>query len=179
MNFITQIDFTILDFLHEKLSCAFLDYFFRFFTLLGNGGIVWFIAAAILLCSKKYRRGGIVMLCALALGFLTGNLIFKPLVARARPCWINDSVTLLISVPRDYSFPSGHTLSSVICCTVLMKLNRKFTFFALPLAVLIAFSRLYLYVHFPSDVLFSVGYGILIGILVFKLSKKYFPEINH
>lgn len=178
MNFITQIDFTILNFLHEKLSCAFLDYFFRFFTMLGNGGIVWFVVGAILLCTKKYRRGGLLMLCALAFGFLTGNLILKPLVARARPCWINEAVTLIVSVPKDYSFPSGHTLSSVICCTVLTNVNRKFAFFAVPLTFLIAFSRLYLYVHFPSDVLFSVLYGVPVGVAAVKLGKKYFPEFD-
>lgn len=179
MNFITQIDFAILNFLHEKLSCGFLDGVFLFFTRLGNAGIVWFLIAAVLLCTKKYRRGGIVMLCALAFGFLTGNLILKPLVARPRPCWINETVALLISVPHDYSFPSGHTLSSVICCTVLILVKRKFAVFALPLAFFIAFSRLYLYVHFPTDVLFGVIYGIVIGFAAFKSAKRYLPGFDY
>ena len=176
MDFITEIDFSILNFLHEHLSCAFCDTFFRFLTFLGDGGIIWFIIGAVLICTKKYRKGGIVMLCAMALGFLTGNLILKNLIARHRPCWINTDIVLLIKNPTDYSFPSGHTFSSVICCTVLMKTKRTFTSFALPLAILISFSRLYLYVHFPTDILASVAYGILVANITWFLAHKYIQE---
>lgn len=180
MNFLTEIEFKILDFLHQNLSCTFFDYFFEFFTVLGDAGIIWFIIGAVLIFTTKYRKGGIVMLCAMALGFLTGNLMIKPLIARYRPCWINDAVQLIIEIPTDFSFPSGHTLSSVICCTVLGKVNRKFLIFALPLTCLIAFSRLYLYVHFPTDVLFSVAYGFLVANLTWYLAKRFFhyPAID-
>ena len=84
---------------------------------------------------------------------LVGNVCLKNLIARPRPCWLDSSVRLLIADPTDYSFPSGHTLSSVIGATILTKTDRRFGDAAIPLAALIAFSRLYLYVHFPSDVL--------------------------
>ena len=135
---------------------------------------MWIITGLILICTKKYRRCGAVMLCALAFGFITGNLILKPLIARPRPCWINDTVKILIDIPHDYSFPSGHTLSSVICCTVLGLHVRKFLIAALPVTILIAFSRLYLYVHFPSDVIFAALYGLFIGISAYKISEKHF-----
>ena len=100
------------------------------------------LAAAALLITKKYRRYGVLLLVALALGVLTGNLTLKPLIARPRPCWVDESVRLLIPNPTDYSFPSGHTLSSVIGATVLTKANAKFGLAAIPLAALIAFSAL-------------------------------------
>lgn len=153
------------------MSCGFLDRLFCFFTALGDGGFIWFVTGGALICTKKYRKGGVVMLCAMALGFITGNLIFKNLIARPRPCWINEDIVLLIKNPADYSFPSGHTLSSVICCTVLMRIKRTLGAFYLPIAVLIAFSRLYLYLHFPTDVLFSIAYGIFVGNITWHFSK--------
>lgn len=134
-------------------------------TLLGNGGAIWLVAAFAMLITKKYRKYGAFMLAGLALGVLAGNLIMKPLIARPRPCWIDESVALLITNPTDYSFPSGHTLSSVIGATVLTKANPRFGLAAVPLAALIAFSRLYLYVHYPSDILGAAVLGIAIGLL--------------
>ena len=110
------------------------------------------------------------MFAALAAGVLIGNVCLKNLVARPRPCWL-ENVPMLIANPTDYSFPSGHTLSSVIGAAVLTKVNRKFGFAAIPLAALIAFSRLYLYVHFPSDVLASVVLGTAIGITAVSVAK--------
>ena len=176
---ITEIDFYILNFIRNTLSCEALDNFFVFFTRLGDGGIVWILTGLILICTKQYRRCGIVMLCALTVGFITGNLIIKPIVARQRPCWLNDTVNLLISVPRDYSFPSGHTVSSVICCNTLRLYDRRFLVFALPLTLFIAFSRLYLYVHFPTDILCAALYGIAVSTLVFKISEKHFNGFHN
>lgn len=116
-----------------------------------------------LICTKKYRRQGILLLCGLAAGVLVGNVFLKNFVARPRPCWLDSSVRLLIANPTDYSFPSGRTLSSVIGATILTKTDRRFGYAAIPLAALIAFSRLYLYVHFPSDVLAAAVLGVLIG----------------
>lgn len=132
-------------------------------TLLGNGGMIWLLASGVLICTKKYRRQGILLLCGLAAGVLVGNVFLKNFVARPRPCWLDSSVRLLIANPTDYSFPSGHTLSSVIGATILTKTDRRFGYAAIPLAALIAFSRLYLYVHFPSDVLAAAVLGVLIG----------------
>ena len=75
---------------------------------------------------------------------------------------------MLVKVPTDYSFPSGHTLSSVIGATILTQADRRFGWAAIPLAALIAFSRLYLYVHFPSDILGAAVLGVVIGVLTFR-----------
>ena len=121
--------------------------------------------------SKKYRKYGIAMFAALAVGVLVGNVCLKNLIARSRPCWL-EQVPLLIANPSDYSFPSGHTLASVIGAFMLTAANRKFGAAAIPLAALIGFSRLYLYVHFPSDVLASVVLGTAIGMATTYIMKK-------
>ncbi len=108
------------------------------------------------------------LLACLAIGVLAGNVCLKNLIARPRPCWLDDSVFMLISVPADYSFPSGHTLASAIGATVLTKTNRKFGWAAIPAAIIIAFSRLYLFVHFPSDILAGAVLGIAIGEAVYR-----------
>ena len=86
---------------------------------------------------------------------------------------LDSSVQLLIAAPTDYSFPSGHTLSSVIGATILAKTDRRFGYAAIPLAALIAFSRLYLYVHFPSDVLAAAVLGVMIGELAFYADRRW------
>lgn len=126
-----------------------------------------------MLCTKKYRRQGVILLAGLGAGVLVGNVCLKNLIARPRPCWLDDSVKLLIPVPTDYSFPSGHTLSSVIGATVLTKTNRRFGWAAIPLAAIIAFSRLYLFVHYPSNILAGAVLGAAIGLAVYRVGMRY------
>lgn len=163
---ITQLDFSVLYWIQEHLRCGVLDFLMPKITFLGNAGLIWLFTAAVLLLLPKYRRVGIYLLAGLAASVLVGNVALKHLVARPRPCWLDETVKLLISVPTDYSFPSGHTLASVISATVLARADRRFGAAAIPLAALIAVSRLYLFVHFPTDVLTSVVLGIAIGLTV-------------
>lgn len=166
-----NLDWSILHWIQSALSGSVLDFLMPKITLLGNGGAIWIVAAIGLLCTKKYRRQGVLLLAGLIAGVLVGNVCLKNLIARPRPCWLDSSVQLLIANPTDYSFPSGHTLSSVIGATVLTKTNRRFGYAAIPLAALIAFSRLYLYVHFPSDVLAAAVLGVVLGELVWRGGK--------
>lgn len=159
---IQSIDWSILYWIRDTMHNGVLDFLMPKITALGNVGAIWIIAAGAMTVSKKYRKFGVALFVALLLGALIANVWLKPFVARPRPCWL-DPVTLLIANPKDYSFPSGHTLASVIGAFILTAANRKFGYFAIPLAVLIAFSRLYLFVHFPSDVLTSVCLGLLIS----------------
>ena len=170
-SWMQNIDWAILHGIRNTLQCNVLDFIMPKITALGNGGVIWLAAAAAMLVSKKYRKYGITLLGALLTGVLVGNVALKHLVARSRPCWL-EVVPLLIANPADYSFPSGHTLSSVIGAAVLTKANHKFGFAAIPLAALIAFSRLYLYVHFPSDVLASVAIGVVIGLAAVAVMKR-------
>ena len=172
-----NFDWTILHWIQNTLVCPAMDFLMPKITLLGNGGAVWILAAVDLLATKKYRKYGAFLLAGLAIGVLIGNLTLKPLVARPRPCWLDESVQLLIANPTDYSFPSGHTLSSVIGATVLTKANRKFGLAAIPLAALIAFSRLYLYVHFPTDILAAAVLGVGIGLVTCTIGDKLWTAL--
>ena len=163
-----NLDWSILHWLHDTMTCPMLDFLMPKITALGNGGAVWLTAAGGLLCTKKYRKQGILLLGGLAVGVLVGNVFLKNVIARPRPCWLDQSARMLVKVPTDYSFPSGHTLSSVIGATILTQANHRFGWAAIPLAALIAFSRLYLYVHFPSDILGAAVLGVAIGVLTFR-----------
>ena len=166
-----SIDWSILH-LIRATACPLLDFLMPKITALGNGGAVWLLAAGGLICTKKYRRQGFLLLGGLAAGVLIGNVFLKNFIARPRPCWLDTSVPLLIDRPTDFSFPSGHTLSSVIGATILTGTDRRFGSIAIPLAVLIAFSRLYLYVHFPSDILGATVLGLCIGLSALHRSRN-------
>ena len=168
-----SLDFYILD-LIQNLKCPFLDFIIPRVTALGNGGMTWILMSLIMCINKKYRKTGITVLAALLAGFIICNIIIKPLAARPRPCWIDTSVPILINVPSDYSFPSGHTLSSFIAAFILLFSGNRFRYAAVVLASLIAFSRLYLYVHFPSDVLGGIFLAALIAYVVLGVSNKKF-----
>ena len=158
-------ELNILDFIQENLRCGFLDWFFSTITRLADSGIFWILLAVTLLLFKKTRKTGLMMGVALLFGLVVGNMTLKPLIARIRPYDLNPSVTLLIDKLHDYSFPSGHTLSSFEGATVLMIRDKRFGIPAIILAALIALSRLYLYVHYPTDVLAGAILGAAFGFL--------------
>lgn len=168
----TALDFVILDSIKKFFTCPFLNSFMPFVSFLGNSGAIWILSGIILIFFPKYRKNGWFVLLSLLAGFIICNLTLKPLVARPRPCWIRPDVPLLISIPHDFSFPSGHTVSSFAAAESLRYANRKLGVLAYILAVLIAFSRLYLYVHFPSDVIVGAIIGFLCGHFVPRLLSK-------
>lgn len=162
ITFIQNIDNIILNFIDTMFHSPFMDNLMPIVTKLGDKGFIWIFIAILLMITKKYRITGIIMLSSLGVSALIGNLILKPLIARERPFFMNIDYKLLISKPHDFSFPSGHTMSSFTASTVLFIRHRKIGIGALFLAALIAFSRLYLYVHYPSDILA----GLLMGVAV-------------
>lgn len=178
MSIITDIDFKILDFIHAHLYCGFLNFLMPKITFLGNGGLIWILTALIMIFFRKYRKTGIMVGVGLLEGAMIGNVLLKNLIARERPCWINETVNMLISIPQDYSFPSGHTLSSFIAATIIMHHYKRLGTAAYVLASMIAFSRLYIYVHFPSDVLAGILIGIIIGIVSNVVSDKTFSSVE-
>ena len=165
-------DQTLLYWIHDNLSCGLLDLLMPKLTMLGDGGAVWLLAAGGMLCTRKYRRQGLILLAALAAGVLVGNVCLKNLIARPRPCWLDNSVRLLVSSPTDYSFPSGHTLSSAIGAAVLTKTDRRLGWAAIPIAAVIAFSRLYLFVYYPSDILADAVLGAAIGLAAYRIGTR-------
>lgn len=169
------MEFQILDFL-QTIHNPVLDKIMVFFTSLGNAGILWLILAIVFLCIKKYRQCGAAMLVSLGLGLIVGNVILKNVIARERPCWINDTVQMLIAVPKDYSFPSGHTLASFGAATAIFCSRRRLGIAAGAVAAVIAFSRMYLYVHFPTDILAGLILGIAFGAAAHFLVRRFWPE---
>lgn len=164
MNFITQADFAVLDWIAANLWCPFLDFLMPLITTLGDHGIFWIAVALLLLIFPKTRKTGAMMGVAMVLGLLVGNVTLKPLVGRIRPYDIKPVADLLVEKLSDFSFPSGHTLVCFEAATVLMIRARKpWGIAALVAAFLVAFSRLYLYVHYPTDVLAGMLLGTLFG----------------
>ena len=170
---IRKFDFTILDAIQENLRSSFMDELMPKITLLGDKGIFFILVAVAMLFFKPYRQCGISCLTGLMCGVIIGNLIVKNIVRRSRPCWINDTINMLIEIPKDYSFPSGHTLSSFIAATVIMHYDKRLGIPALVIACAIAFSRMYLYVHFPTDIFSGIVLGIAIGCGVVYFLDRY------
>lgn len=167
-----NLDWIILNGIQDLFKCDFMDFIMPKITALGNAGIIWIIIGASLLITKKYRKVGLLVLIGLLLGLLFGNIILKNLVARQRPCWIYSDFKLLIPNPKDFSFPSGHTQASVIAATILTMYKKKWGVVVIPLAAVIAFSRMYLYVHFPSDILGGVVMGVVIGNCTYAIGRR-------
>lgn len=172
-------DWSILYFIQDHIRSPFGDWLMPKITHLGDAGLIWIILAIALIITKKYRTHGLVMLIALGIGVLIGNVALKNIVSRPRPSWLDQSIPLLIANPTDYSFPSGHALASVIGATSLIFANRKFAWFAVPLAFLIAFSRLYLFVHFPTDIIASTLLGIIIACLAMVYLYKPVDKLSN
>ena len=150
------------------------------FTLTASGGVIWIVICLFMISNKKYRKAGILAMIGMVLGLIIGNGILKNIVMRTRPYEFRN-ITLLIKKPWDYSFPSGHTLASFISAFIISFYHRKLSFLVYPLAIAIAFSRMYLYVHFPSDILASIVLAFLICLFVVKKVSpwydKYYPRI--
>ena len=141
------------------------DRLMRTVTRMGDAGGFWIALSAGCVKSDKYRKSGLSMAIALLFSFIFSNTIIKNAVDRARPFWKDKSFNVKIREPRDYSFPSGHTSASIGSAVALFLNRKKEGTAALVLAAQIAFSRLYLYVHFPTDVLAGIGIGIICGLL--------------
>ena len=145
-------------------------------TMFGDDGIFWIACAAILLLIPSQRRNGLAMGIALAMGLVVCNMILKPVVQRIRPYDFQAlhgvHIQLLISGLSDFSFPSGHTIASFEAAVALLRGNKKLGIPALILAFAVAFSRLYLYVHYPSDVAFSMVLGTLFALFAYWLAGK-------
>ena len=164
----------ILNFIQNNLRCGFLDILMPMITALGNGGVFYIILALILLIFKKTRKVGCYLALALIFGLIAGNLILKNVVARTRPYDLPEllPVDLLINKPRDFAFPSGHTLVACEGAVVMWFYSRRAGITATVLGALIAFSRLYLYVHYPTDILGGIILGIITSLCaVFTVNK--------
>ena len=164
-----SFDLPILDWIQANLKNGVMDILMPIITYFGEDGIGWIAWAVLLLFFKKHRKTGLGMAFALALGFVICNLTLKPMIGRIRPydlqAEMGITIKLLVEGLHDYSFPSGHTIASIEAAMVILLNNRKMGIPAMILALLIAFSRLYLYVHYPTDVIASLILGVVIALI--------------
>ncbi len=173
---ITSIDHVILLWIETHLRFDFVTPFWKLMTMFGEGGIFWIVLCLILIAIKKTRKIGIMMALALICNALLVNVCIKNLVARVRPYDQFSDLTRLIEAQKDFSFPSGHT-SACFACTLGMYLGlekgmKKYSIPFWILSCLVGFSRLYLGVHFPSDVLGGAIVGMIGAIIAYVILKK-------
>ena len=179
-----SFDLPILEWIQDKLQCGFLDFIMPIITVFGDAGIFWIVWAAILVLIPKTRRIGLGMLFALIMGLVVCNMILKPGVGRIRPydfqierlgktmADLLEGGKLLVETPHDFSFPSGHTIASFEASVVLLMNSKKMGIPAIILAVLVSFSRMYLYVHYPTDVIASVILGSVFAVIGNLIAQK-------
>ena len=161
MSSLLALDGNILLFLQEYMRAEVWTPVWIMITSLGNGGMIWIAVSILLLISRRTRAIGMAAMLSMGICFLCANVFLKNVIARPRPYEVIEGLTALIPYPTDYSFPSGHTTASFACALILLRLlPRKYGIPALILAILIAFSRLYVGVHYPTDV---VG-GIVVAL---------------
>lgn len=171
---IQKLDEAILFFIQENIKNPVLDRLAVFITTLGNAGFLWIFIAFLLLSRKKYQRCGVPLICAISLAMLIGDDLLKPLIGRIRPCNQFPEVALLIPRPNSFSFPSGHAMVAFTSATVIYRYFPSYGLMTYILAGMIAFSRLYLFVHYPSDVLGGILLGVLNAfVVIFAVEKIY------
>lgn len=153
-----------------------LDVLATVVTTLGNKGAIWIALVIVLLCSPRTRSLGVALGIALLLTQIAGNLVIKPLIERPRPSWLDPTVPLLIDNPQDFSFPSGHTASSLAAATVLVLNRYRYRWAFAALALAIAGSRLYHFVHFPTDVLAGALLGIVMAVFVTMCYRRWLRQ---
>ena len=163
-----------LSYLHElqNFSNPVIDKIMVFLSTLGNVGVIWILFAILLLITKRYRKLGIQVIIAMIITFIIGNLILKNVIHRPRPYVVDPMLIPRVVKPLEYSFPSGHAMNGVTAALTMYFGDKRIGIPALILAVLIAFSRVYNLVHFPTDVIGGIVIGACSAIFVQWLMNR-------
>lgn len=175
---ILDADAAILLFIQENIHCGFLDGIMKALSFIGDSGAVWIALGIVLLCFKKTRMGGLFLLASLAMATVVNNLVLKNLVARPRPYTTIDGLVTVIEQLSSYSFPSGHSASSFASATALtLAFGKKGAWAFIP-ASLIAISRVYNGVHYPTDIICGAAVGALVSLGVCLLLRRIIPPFD-
>lgn len=197
-------EFQFLNWIQDHLRSGFMDGLMSFITKFGDGGIFWIVLTLLLFIPKRTRKYAHVSALALIFCVIGGNLILKNVIARPRPFWLENGnplarigvdnpiarlyvrdgqtvipegrtiLQLLVKAPSDFSFPSGHTQASFAAASSICMWKRKWGIPALVLAALVAFSRMYLYVHYPTDILAGLCFGVGYALIALAICTKLF-----
>ena len=173
---ITGLDVDVLHWIQQNLRGEIGDAIVTFITHLGDLGILWIALCLLLIAIPRTRRAGIATAISLAICFVIVNLILKPMVMRPRPY---DLYSILIPLVRegDFSFPSGHTSAAFACSLVMIRtLPAKIGVPVLALSILIALSRLYVGVHYPSDVIAAFLLALAVSQIVVMVYRRILME---
>lgn len=175
-----SFDLSILKFISENFRHPVLDKILVFVTNLGEAGAIWFAAAIVLLFFKKTRKIGAITIASLLLCALLNEVIIKNIVQRARPFVTNDFIELIIKKPNSYSFPSGHTAMSFAAAGVWVRFteNKRYKLIFIALALLMSFSRLYLMVHYPTDVLAGIVVGLFSAYTAYRFYNSRSKKVD-
>ena len=168
------LDGAVLLWIQEFVRCAVLTPLLTAYTQLGNGGVLWIVLSVVMLCFRKTRLAGVMSLTAMLLGLLCTNVVLKHLVARPRPWLTVEGLSFLVVENDPNSFPSGHTCAAFAAAGVWFRtLPRKWMrWTAVVLAVLMGFSRLYVGVHFPTDVIAGCAVGCFCALLSWAAQQE-------
>lgn len=163
LEWLLEVDGAVLLWIQEQVRCAFLSAWVPLYTHLGDAGLLWIVLSVGMLCHPKTRRAGVLSLLAMLAGLVCTNLVLKPLVSRERPWLVVEGLVYLVEEDDPNSFPSGHTCAAFAAACIWWRTlpKRWMGVAALVMAALMGFSRLYVGVHFPSDVLAGACVGCL------------------
>ena len=173
-DWLLQIDGGVLLWLQEWVRCALLDPVMQVYTQMGNAGLLWIGVSVLMLCFPRTRKAGFLSLLAMLLGLLCTNVVLKHLVGRTRPWLVVDGLVPLVAEHDPNSFPSGHTCAAFASASAWWRTlpRRWMGVVGVVMAVLMGFSRLYVGVHFPTDVLAGAAVGLFCGWLAWLLWKR-------
>ncbi len=166
-------EFTILDWIQNNMRSPWLDTLVANFSELANIGAPWILLALVLIMYKPTRRTGCFLAAAMLLEFVVVDMGMKPLFDRPRPCDVNTAIDMLVQRPNSASFPSGHSAQAFVVSSALYYCHSKLFVPVLVVSVLMALSRLYLYVHFPTDVMIGMLVGWLCGFVAVEFCRKW------
>lgn len=178
MESITNFDFSVLDAL-QKIHSPVLNVIMAVFTYLGDAGILWIFLSLVFLRVKKTRQMGAAGGLSLVLEVFISELMIKHLVRRTRPFVVHDWIDTIVHKPSSYSFPSGHTCTSFCFSTAVFCFNRKLGLICYAVSAVIGFSRLYFYIHYPTDVLCGALEGVILGATAAFIVKRYAATHPH
>lgn len=177
MEIINRIDGFGFEFF-ESISNVFFDWFFKIITYSTNSGIIWIALAFVFLLKKKYRKIGAFIIVALVVSVVVNSFVLKLIFDRARPFIADTSIKLLVAAPSDSSFPSGHTATSFACATAVFLFHKRFGFLCLLYACLVGASRVYLHVHYLTDVIGGMIVGIVVCMICSVVYTRFENKLN-